>query len=538
MSAPVPRAMVARVTAWRTLRSGVAWGCIFGIYVASSALGYASSYKTVASRERLASLFGSNAAIDALVGPARHIDTVAGFTAWRSLVILTVVGGLWGVLTSTRLVRGEEDAGRSELLLAGPVTRRGAAIETLAGLGAGLVALFAVTAAATVAVGRSSSVGIGAGAGLYFALCLVMGAAVFLALGATVSQLAPTRRQAAAGAGGVLGASFALRLVADSSPQLSFLGWVSPIGWVERLRPLASPDPRAFVALFGLIVVLVLATVALAERRDVGAAVLPERASRAPRTRLLSGQFALSVRLLRPSALAWGAGIAAGAALTGYIAKQAGKAISDSSSAGAVTSRLGAPGTGTTTYLGVAFLIVSLLIGLVAASQVSAARVEEAEGRLEHLVVRPVSRLSWLAGRVGLGVTLLVACGAAAGATSWLGIASQHSGLAPSRVLEAGLNAVAPGLCVLGIGVLAFGLRPALAAAASYGLLAWSFLVEILAGLAISNRWLLDTSLFHQLALAPATHPNWTTAGVLCGLGFAAAALGAVGFVRRDLVGD
>ena len=46
--------MVFRQTARRTVRSGVLWGYVFGLYVATQALAYASSYKTVAQRIGLA----------------------------------------------------------------------------------------------------------------------------------------------------------------------------------------------------------------------------------------------------------------------------------------------------------------------------------------------------------------------------------------------------------------------------------------------------------------------------------------------------
>jgi hypothetical protein len=44
---------------------------------------------------------------------------VAGYTVWKSFMFLIVVGSAWGLLTGTKLLRGEEDAGRWELLLAG-----------------------------------------------------------------------------------------------------------------------------------------------------------------------------------------------------------------------------------------------------------------------------------------------------------------------------------------------------------------------------------------------------------------------------------
>jgi ABC-2 type transport system permease protein len=62
-----------------------------------------------------------------------------------------------------------------------------------------------------------------------------------------------------------------------------------------------------------------------------------------------------------------------------------------------------------------------------AAGQVTATRAEEAEGRLDNLLVRPVSRWSWLAGRVALATAALVAAGLLAGLFAWAGAASQDS---------------------------------------------------------------------------------------------------------------
>ena len=97
---------------------------------------------------------------------------------------LMILGAVWGLLTSTRLLRGEEDSGRWELLLGGQTTRSGAAAQALGGLGAGVVTLWAVTALITVAVRPGVSVGIAAGPALYFALAMVATAVMFLAVGA------------------------------------------------------------------------------------------------------------------------------------------------------------------------------------------------------------------------------------------------------------------------------------------------------------------------------------------------------------------
>ena len=525
--------VVFRLTARRAVRSGVLWGYVFGLYVATQALAYASSYRTVAQRAGLAKEFGSNAGVSALVGPAHDIQTVAGFTVWKCLAVLAVVGAVWGLLTATRLLRGEEDAGRWELLLAGQTTRRVAAAQALVGLACGVAVLWTVSAVITVVVGRSSKVDISAPGALFLAVAVVAAAAMFLAVGALASQLAATRRQASAYAAAVLGVSYALRMVADSGTGLGWLRWTSPLGWVEELQPLTAPHPLALLPIVGLIAVLGFLAVRLAGERDLGSSMLDDHASSAPHTRLLSGPSGLDLRLARPTLAGWGVGIAAYGLVLGLVAKSAGSAISSSSSLTRAFSRLGA--VGAEAYLGVAFLLMAVLVAFVASGQISSARAEEAEGRLDHLLVRPVSRWSWLVGRLGVVTVVLLLGGLVAGVFTWLGAASQQSGVSFGTVLQAGLNVVPPAVCILGLGALVFGIWPRASTVATYGVLVWSFLVELVGGIVGLNHWVLDTSVFHQMAAAPAVSPDWTSGGVLLAVGVVAGLAGVIAFNFRDL---
>ncbi|MHB8294688.1 MAG: hypothetical protein ACYDH5_08715 [Acidimicrobiales bacterium] len=533
-----PNATVGLRTARKALRSGVLWGFAFGLTVASSALGYASAYKTPAQRERFAALFTSNAGLAAINGPAHGLYRVAGYTAWKSFMTLIVVGSVWGLLAGARLMRGEEDAGRWELLLAGQTTPRRAAGQALAGLGAGLVALWTLTALITVAVGRFPKVHIAAGPALYFATALVAAPAMFLAAGALASQLAATRRQAASYAGAALGLAYALRLLADSGTGLTWLRWVSPLGWVEALRPLALPRPLAFLPIAGLTALLGGLALWLAGRRDLGEGVLADRSATKDHLRLVGGPLGLAARLVRPAVAGWAAGIGAMALVMGLVAKQSGGVLTSSPSVEGVVSRLGVRGAGAADYLGFVFLMVAVMVALLAAGQVSAARGEEADGRVDHLVVRPVSRSAWLAGRVGLATAAVLAAGLIAGLFAWLGAASQGSGAGFGSLLEAGINLAPPALFILGVGVCAMGLWPRAATAVTYGVLAWSFLVEVVGASVNASHWLLDTSVLHQMAPSPAVAPDWASAGALVALGAVAAVVGGVAFARRDLAGE
>ena len=216
-----PAMVVARRTAQSAGRAGLLWGYVFGVFVASAAWSYTSIYKTQAQRDQLQAAFGANKATIALFGPAPALNTVQGFTVFKVSMTLMIIGAVWGLLTSSRLLRGEEDAGRWDLLLAGQTTRRAATAQALAGLGVGVVVLWAVTAVIAALAGLSARVDIAAGPALFLALALVSPALMFLAVGAVTSQLAPTRRVAAGYGAVVLGVSYGLRMVGDAGIGLN-----------------------------------------------------------------------------------------------------------------------------------------------------------------------------------------------------------------------------------------------------------------------------------------------------------------------------
>ncbi|HZD68199.1 MAG TPA: ABC transporter permease subunit, partial [Actinomycetes bacterium] len=296
---------VAVTTARRAGRPGVLWGLLFGVTIAVTEAAYPSTFPTAASRAALARTVESNAGFAALFGPVRRADTVAGYTAYKSGYFLIILGAIWGLLVATRLLRGEEDAGRWELFLSGHTTRGRAALQAAIGLGVGIVALWLPAAVLAAAGGASSKVAISPGASLFFVTSVVAAAAMFMAIGMVVGQLAATRHDANLVGAGILAASYLVRMVADSSKGLVWLRWASPLGWIEELRPFTGSKSLAFVPIVVLIAVLVIVAVRTAKHRDLAASAFAGRDTSRPRTLLLGGQAGLTVRLTRSVVLAW-----------------------------------------------------------------------------------------------------------------------------------------------------------------------------------------------------------------------------------------
>lgn len=526
-----PRWVITRHVAGRSMRLAIIWGAVFGLFVFATVKAFVLGYPTLASRLELAQSLQSFAV---MLGRPYHPETVAGFTSWRLLVAITVIGSIWGLLTSTGLLRGEEEAGRWEVLLAGQTTKRRATAQALAGLGIALLVMFLVIALITLAAGRSPGARFSTGGSVLFSVAMVSGAAMFLAVGALASQLSATRSQAATLSALVLGVSYVVRMIADSKSSLGWMRWMSPIGWVEELRPLRDPQLLALVPMVALVAVCAILTVILAGRRDLNASILRDEESRVSEARWLTGPTSLALRLSRPSALAWLLGIAGWAAMFGYLARSFATILSSSPAISAALRKFGVRGM-TEGYLGIAFFLFILVIAGMAASQVSAIRDEEASSRLDNLLVRPVSRAAWLVSRFLISLSLIVFAGIAAGFFTWAGAASQRIGVSLTKMIEAGLNAAVPGIFVLGAGLLVLGLRPRRASMLTYGIVVWSFLANMLGSLIKGSSWLRDSSVFSHVPLLPAAKSDWGSAAVVVSLGLIAAAIGVVAFGRRDI---
>lgn len=529
--------VIARTSARRAVRPGALWGLVFGATIAASASTYVTSFPNAASRATLAQTVQGNVGFTALFGPIRRIDTVAGYTAYKSMYTVLILGAIWGLFIATKLLRGEEDTGRWDLLLSGPTTRARAAHQVAFGLGVGLVALWVPTALLTILGGAPSKVNIGVGTALFCATALVSSAAMFMAVGMVVSQLAATRHDANVIGAGVIAGSYLVRMVADSDPALEWLRWASPFGWIEELRPLTGSRPNAFVPIVVFTVVLVVVASRIAARRDAGSSALRSREGRKPRLLLLGGQAGLTIRLTRGGIIAWSTALAATGLCFGLVTQAAGNAAKGSETLERVIARLGARGGGAIAYLGYVFLIAAGIVAIAVAGQISAIRNEESAGHLDNLLVRSVPRWRWLAVRLAVGAALVVGTSVLTGFMAWVGAATQHSGVGLADLLEAGLNVAPPALFVLGIGALVFGLWPRAAIAVTYGVIVWSFLVETIAAIFDGNQWLKDTSPFLHIRPAPAVDPNWNSGMWLIGLGLVAGLIGVVAFMRRDLVG-
>lgn len=530
-SAASPLALVAWLTWRRTWKGAAGVGAANVLVTVTAVLGYAAAYPDPADRVTLARSIGSNPGLNALFGETRSLETMAGFTEWRVVLSLALVGGIWGMFATTRVLRGEEDSGRAEVLLAGPVTRTGAVAATLTGLAAAWLLCTAITVLGLVA---GSGRDLGGGPAALLGLTLTSLGGVMIGVAAVTSQFAATRRWATGAAAAVLGVSYGIRVGADSAPDLRWLRWWTPLGWLEEIRPLTGAAVLPLALMWLLAVVLAVVAVRLVTRRDTGEGLWRASGTTRPRTALLTGPFGLAVRLARGQAVSWALGLAVFGALIGLVARTASDAMSSSTGA-ELLGRLGVDDAGARAYTGVSFVFVTLALGLVAAGQVATMRDEEASRRLDAVLTRPVGRWRWLAGRWAVACGVLVLSAAAVVLGTAVAGSVGDLGVATGDLVVAGANVVPAAVLVLGLGVLLFGVAPRAAVAVTYAYVAGSFLLETVGAAVELPGLLLNLSVLHHVAPVPAVDPDWPAAGLMVGLGLATAVVGGLAFARRDL---
>ena len=181
------------------------------------------------------------------------------------------------------------------------------------------------------------------------------------------------------------------------------------------------------------------------------------------------------------------------------------------------------------------FLFFALVISLFAAGQMTAARHEEADQRLETLFALPVGRRLWLLGRIALALAGALGLALTAGVLAWAGALSQGAGVSLAGMLEAGANCL-PLVCLfLALSGLGFAALPRATSFIAYGLVVTSFIWELLGSVVGAPHWTLGLSPFHHIGLVPVAAFRPLAACAMLGIGAAATLLALVFLGRRDL---
>jgi ABC-2 type transport system permease protein len=368
-----------------------------GLFFAASlavVAGYEGVYPEGSDRSAAVAL-GENPGFRAILGSGAGLDTAGGFTAWRFGGPAVIIVAAWSYLAATRLLRGEEDDGRAELMWAGAITGSTVVGSVMVVIAAGTVVLVAGAGLGMVAGGAP------VGGSMLTAGSVGIGGFVFGAFGVVAAQVLPTRRAAALTSGGVVAGAFLVRAIANTKDGLEWLRWATPFGWSELVRPFGERTPVPFVIAAATTAVLGTLGARLARHRDLGGAIVPDRPSRSPRDAGLRSSLGFAGRQGLPRAAVWVVPLLVLTTTFGLLSRDIGEFFQSNETFIEVFERFDVdPSVPVRAFLGFVASTFAIVGVCFAVSEMGAAREEEATTRLDNLLTRAVTRRSWFAGRL------------------------------------------------------------------------------------------------------------------------------------------
>ena len=486
-------------------------------------------YKTPEERQVRARLMDSPSAT-MMSGPGYGLDnyTLGAMISNEMVLWLAVPAAMMSIFLVVRHTRAEEETGRAELIRSAVVGRHAA---PLAALIVALIANAGIAVLTTLAMvsgdlAVTDSVAVGIGIGLT--------GLVFAGVATVTAQLTEHARAASSMAMAVVGGAFLLRAIGDAAELGgSFLSWLSPLAWIQQLRPFVDLRWWPMVLSFAVTGLTVGAAYALSGRRDVGAGLVPPRLGRADAAPSLSTPFALAFRQQRVALVGWAIGLFIFAVATGSLSGSVTEAAAESPE---MTKIFAANGQEPTDgFFAQMALFFALMIAAFAITSVLRLRSEERTGHTEAVLATAVSRRrwisSWLAYTTAASAFLLLISGLGVG----LGAVSGGSGAGVvGEVLVATMAYLPPVVVVIGLTAALFGLRPGVAVWA-WLLIVYAFFFGMFGALLELPGVVADLSPFNHLTVMPLDRIEALPLILLAAIAAALLLIGRMLFDRRDL---
>lgn len=504
------------------------WMAVLAALAASSAAATARLYPDSVSLAGAAAAVNRVPALVALYGRVYDPASLGALAMLKMGVIGSVFVAVLTVLLVVRYTRADEEMGRLELLRATVLGRQAPLSAAL------LVGTGVSVGVGLLAAGGLVAAGLPAGGSVAFGLSWSGVGLAFSAVGALGGQLVASGRAAVAVGSVTLAAAYLARAAGDTVGP-GWLTWVSPLGWVQQVRPYAGDRWWALLPPLGVAALLAATAYAIAGRRDLGGSLLADRRGSPVAAPWLRSPLALAWRLQWAGLACWVGGFAAVGAVVGLIATGA-AGLLDTPQARELIARLGGSGPAVEAVLAAELSIAGVVAAGYLVQAMLRVRAEEVAGRADAVLATAVGRLRWAAGQLTVvalgGPVLLVAAGAAAGATY---AAQTGKPTDAGWVLLGGLAQLPAAWLFAGLTLAAIGLVPRWAAGLSWGALVAALLLAEVGPVLRLPTWLLDASPYRYLPKLPGGTLTWPPLLAVTAVGTTFAVAGLVGLTRRDL---
>lgn len=525
------------------------WPAITAVLTYGISVSIHDFYGDPATRGAYAAALEAASVLTSLGGASGGLDQLGGIIA-NELAILLLPGlATAGIMLSISSTRAEEDAGRTELLMAHPVART---VPLTAGILTVLCSLLTLGTLATLALvangvplvgAEANTAGPSDGGALAFGLQLFAYTACFAGIGFVLAEVTEHARDAKRVGMLMVTAFFFVRIAINAGgegitrPDDSIgLSWLTPFGWYDAIAPFAQMRWLPMIALAGVGVAGACLAYALRCNRDMYAGVLRAPPGRVSASAWLRSPAALNWKLIRGMTVAWTVGILAFALLMGSQLPAWVGALKESEAILQLLNREA----DASTITNMSLLCCALLAAAAGITQLQGFLREERQERVDLVLAGPVQRLRYWGAAAGQALTttvMLVILSGVVYAVSGrvaLGDGVDADALSIPDVATTTLVFAVPALLITAVAVAWVGMfaQTPWPAWIAFGVGAVFAFVGSMLNL---PDWLLELGLFGAVGNVPMEAPNGWGIGVELILAAALVLMGTLVFHRRDL---
>ncbi|MGB3770125.1 MAG: hypothetical protein WBA00_03180 [Rhodococcus sp. (in: high G+C Gram-positive bacteria)] len=413
-------------------------------------------YPDAAARSQLADGSAANPVFQILLGPLRDTSGTGQIAVWRVGMFALLIVAIIAAATVTRNLRAPEQSGRMELVRAGAI---GASAPLAAATITATVAAISTGALTGLA---SAVIGVPGTAAAFVAVQVIAAGLAAIGTAVVVDQVVTASRTAIATSAVILLTAYLVRGVGDAVDGLSWLTWLSPLGWAERVAPLGDRSLLPALACLILYVVGVGVAAAVAGMRDLGAGLVQPRPG-PPTARWPISIVGVTVRTMDTSLAPWMSGAFAYCVLVGLLTNSVDDLMGGSSGTSDVIREIG--GGSSTASIDLVAALINTVLGIVAIAAAAAAvsvvgrlSDDDRTGRAELLLATAVSPGTRVlaAAATSAATALLVMALAGVGVVVGAGLVGAD-GPPAADVVVAALSQLPPTLAVGAIAFAAYG---------------------------------------------------------------------------------
>lgn len=519
----------------QTIRGAIIIGLLTGFMMGAQGLAYAKAFPTQASRDGLVASLKTVPGANFFSGEVADAARPDSYAIYKSIAMTTLIIGVWGLLVATRLLRGFEENGQTEVLEVGTASSRHVSMHLLVGFAYSFIVSVLIAFGLIAALSSVPDVNLSLSGAVLMTAAVYLPGVFFATLGAFTSQLALTRGRAITYALVPLVVLYVIRGAANSVSDADWMKKFTPFGWSDLLNPVLGPKPAWIIPTIIFSIIFVSAALYAVGKRDLSSALIRQSEAARSRFLMLASPFAFALRRSGWTILWWGFGTVFFAAFFAAVANLGSNLAEDSPAFKQVFSA-DAANDFKLAFLGAGTMFTAVIMLIMITTMFSAVRREEARMYLDNLLVQPVHRARWLLGRLAIIAGSFMVISLIVGVTVWSIAKAEGITVSLATCLHGQLSLAGIMLLVLGIGVCVYGFIPRLATAVMSMVIGWAFIFDILDMLFHLSDWVKKTSILTFIPSDPSKSPDWIAFAWLASIGAALICVGVMRFAKRDII--